>query len=134
MIVLGHVPLSDCVIENDEAFKAQLSDAVPPPAMNDANVVKAAGTFALHSAFILPGHVITGATVSSIIIVCTHCPVLPHESAIVYVRVTVLGHVPLLDCMTEKDEAFKAQLSDTVPPAAINVASVENAGGSDALH
>ena len=42
MIVLGHVPLSVSVTLNEDVFKAQLSDAVPPPARKDANVVNAA--------------------------------------------------------------------------------------------
>ena len=40
----------------------------------------------------------------------------------------------MLVCVTENDEVFNAQLSDAVPPAAINVASVVKAGGNDALH
>ena len=72
VIVLGHVPLSVCVIVKDEAFNAQLSEAVPPAAIKDASVVKAGGTFALHSPVTLPGQVIRGGVVSSIIMVCTH--------------------------------------------------------------
>ena len=51
MTVLGHVPLSVCMTVKEDAFKAQLSEAVPPPARNDASVVKAGGKALLHSAF-----------------------------------------------------------------------------------
>ena len=61
--------MSVCVIVNDEAFKAQLSEADPPPAMNVARVVNAGGMFALHSPVILPGQVIVGGVVSSITMV-----------------------------------------------------------------
>ena len=46
--------------------------------------------------------------------VCTHCPVLPHESAIVYVRVIVLGHVPLSDTVAVKEDSTSPQLSEAV--------------------
>ena len=71
MIVLGHVPLSDSVTENDEAFNAQLSEAVPPPAMKLASVVNAGGIFPVHSSLTFAGHVINGGVISSIVIVCT---------------------------------------------------------------
>src|SRR5688572_20449519 len=119
---------------NDEAFNAQLSDADPPPAINVANVVKGAGMSALHSSFTVAGQVITGGVVSSIMIVWIHCPVLPQESAIRYVRVIVLGQVPLSVCVIVNDEAFNAQLSDAVPPPAMKDASVEKAVGTSPLH
>ena len=69
VIVLGQVPLSVCVIVNEEAFNEQLSEAVPPPAIKVANVVKAGGMFALHSPVIFPGQVIIGGVISSMMIV-----------------------------------------------------------------
>ena len=82
MIVLGHEPLSDSVTENEDTFSAQLSDAVPPPATKSVRLVKRGGISALHVPFTLPGHVITGEVISSMMMVWTHCAVLPHESAI----------------------------------------------------
>ena len=82
MIVLGQVPLSVSINENVDSSKPQLSEAVPPPAINVARVVNAGGILPLHSSFTFGGHVITGGVVSSMVIVCMHSPVLPQESAI----------------------------------------------------
>ena len=41
-----------------------------------------------------------------------------------YVRVIVLGHDPVELVITEKEDAFNAQLSDAVPPPARKFASV----------
>ena len=67
-------------------------------------------------------------------IVCTHWPVLPQESAIVYVRVIVLGHVPVFVWLTLNVLATNPQLSVADPPPAIKVASVANAGGRLPIH
>ena len=74
--------MSVCVIVNDEAFNAQLSDAEPPAAIKDASVVKAGGRSPLHSSVTFPGQVMTGGVVSSMMMVCIHWPVFPQESAI----------------------------------------------------
>ena len=71
-MVLGHVPLSDSVILKVETFNAQLSEAVPPPAIKLASVVNAGGTSPVHSSFTFAGQVMTGGVVSSMMIVWTH--------------------------------------------------------------
>ena len=71
---------------------------------------------------------------SSMTIVCWHCPVFPQLSAIVYVLVTVRGHVPASVCVIVKDAATIPQLSVAVPPPAMNAARVLKAGGIDPVH
>src|SRR5687768_2427294 len=94
VIVGGHVPLSVCSTLNVVADKAQLSDALPAPIVKAESVVSAGGTDPIHSKVKFAGHDITGGVWSSMVIVCTHCPVFPQESAIVKVLVIILGHVP----------------------------------------
>src|SRR5688500_13085444 len=80
------------------------------------------------------GQEMTGASGSFMVIVRTHCPVLPHESAIVYVRVIILGHVPEVDSLAVKVLSTKPQLSDALPPPAKNSANVLNGGGTSSRH
>ena len=79
---------------NDVATYPQLSFTLPPAAVNSARVVGIAGNDPIHSNVTFAGHVTTGGVLSSIVIVWTHCPVFPQESAIVNVLVIILGHVP----------------------------------------
>jgi hypothetical protein len=100
VIVLGHepAPVSVILTAKDEVFSTQLSEAVPPPARNAVKLANGAGIAAEHWVFVPAGQVIVGLTVSSIVIVCVHCAMLPHESAISYVRIMILGQViPLFD-------------------------------------
>ena len=52
----------------------------------------------------------------------------------VYVLVTVLGHVPASVCVIINDVATSPQLSVAVPPAARKFASVVYAGGIEPVH
>src|SRR5687768_13150745 len=133
-MILGQEPPSVSVIEKVLATNPQLSLALPPPAINSASVVKADGTSPTHSPVTFDGHVIAGGSGSSIVMVCTHCPVFPHESAIVYVLVMILGQVPASVSFTVNEFASNPQLSDALPPPAINAASVLNAGGTSPAH
>jgi hypothetical protein len=72
VIILGHVPRSVSITANVASSNPQLSDAVPPPAINSAYVANATGTSTTHSNTRSAGHVITGSVVSSTVIVCTH--------------------------------------------------------------
>lgn len=92
----GHVPLSVCVIINDDATRPQLSDAVPPPARNVLSVVNAGGMLLEQTPFTAGGQVMVGLTVSSMVIVCMQLDILPQESCMEYVRVITRGQVPLV--------------------------------------
>ena len=94
VIILGHVPLEFCIAVNVLATNPQLSLTAPPAPVNSASVVGIAGTAPIHSNDTFAGHVTTGGVLSSIVIVWTHCPIFPQESAIVNVLVIILGHVP----------------------------------------
>jgi hypothetical protein len=69
MIIRGHVPDSVWVMENEDATNAQLSLAEPPPLIKSVRFVKAGGTSPAHSALTLPGQLIIGGVVSSMVIV-----------------------------------------------------------------
>ena len=88
----------------------------------------------MHSSFKSPGQVITGEVISLTIIICTHCPVLPHESAISYVRVIVLGQVPLSASVTENVDTSRPQLSVALPPPLTKSVNVVKAGGTSPMH
>jgi hypothetical protein len=48
--------------------------------------------------------------------VCTHCPTLPHESAIEYILAIVLGQVPISVSLAANEFISRAQLSEALPP------------------
>ena len=67
--------------------------------------------------------------------VCVHCATFPHESAIEYTRLIILGHViPLVVSTTPNVDGSMPQLSDALPPPAMNAAYVANAAGMAELH
>src|SRR4030095_16650774 len=115
-MVRGQVPLFVSVMENEASSIAQLSEMLPPPFMKSAYDVNAGGTSPAHSKSRSPGQVMTGFAWSSIVIVCTHIPMLLQESAIEYVRVIVLGHVPLSVSERVNVVSTTPQLSETLPP------------------
>jgi|SRR5687768_194903 len=63
-----------------------------------------------------------------------HSPKFPHESIIEYVRLIVLGHVPLSVSSTEKELNNRLQLSPADPPPLTKSTYVVNGGGISPLH
>ncbi len=97
-------------------------------------MAKGGGISPLHSRSRSGGQVTTGGCVSNIVMTCWHCPVLSHESAIVYVLVIVLGQVPPSVSVTVNVASSIPQLSVTVPPPAKNSVNEAKAGGIAPLH
>ena len=68
-MVRGQMPLSVSVNVKEDSSSAQLSDALPPPLINSANVVKAGGISPEHSGSRFDGQVIMGGTWSETVMV-----------------------------------------------------------------
>ena len=79
----------------------------------------------MHSTVVPAGQLIDGGMISSTVKTCEQLLTFPQLSAMEYVRVTVFGHTPVEVWLTNvKLATFIPQLSDAVPPAAINCARV----------
>ena len=127
MIVLGQLPEAAWLTSvNDEVTSPQLSEAVPPAAVNWERVEYAAGRLPKQSTVVPAGQAIAGGVLSLTVNTCEQEETLPQESAIEYVLVIVLGQVPDAVWLTSVNEDVSSpQLSDAVPAAAVNCARVE---------
>src|SRR5688572_20796948 len=134
MMVRGQVPLSVSVTANELSIIPQLSPADPPALLKSAKVAYAGGTSVIHSKLTSAGQSKNGSTKSSTVMTCMHSPGFPHESSIEYVRLIVLGQVPLSVSTTEKELNIRLQLSPADPPPLVKSIYVVNGGGISPLH
>ena len=99
----------------------QVTTGVPQLSVAITRVMSGAGTSVTQATDILAGQVMAGGVLSSTVKFCAQLLTLPQLSAMLYVRVTVLGQSPVAVWLTRvKLPTTSPQLSEAVPPAAVN--------------
>ncbi len=117
-MILGHVPAHTSL--------TKVTAGVPQLSVAVTSVISGAGTCVMHSKVVSAGHVIVGAVMSSTVIVWTQVEVLPQLSVAMYVRVMILGQLPLHISLTK--------VTAGVPQLSVAVTRLVSGAGTSLMH